>query len=375
MAFFKNLFDSFIGSRPTEVSSSEKLLAKKASGFPIEESLATRSIPALREEPDFPSDEPFIKPNPISLKSAFPTEASLNIQPSLVSSKDVDFLIEESLSIKSDATDPEDFPTKESFAIETAPMIPNNPQFDQEIEDYNITRDPSNDSCTLFYVVNTGDIDFVTYYIDKLKQQGELEAKLECTGNARGTSLGIAVYNQDVEIVDLLLQEGADANNQGETETLPLYDAVKNNNIELINLLTAHGATEHLWVYDLPADILSPKNVSTLSALIRSDSFKKITADLLRFAVETRNFLAIQSILNLGIDPRLSFAENELSGLLELSESIRVNASEQLNARITALLIKFSTDAACCDDEPLTHLKRKFVETARLVLKEELGIG
>ncbi|KAL7751827.1 hypothetical protein RI367_002827 [Sorochytrium milnesiophthora] len=116
-----------------------------------------------------------------------------------------------------------------STAAATASAAPNRPAYDVD------KRDRSGRS-RLFKAAVKGQIELV----NELIQAG---ANLNMKDNAGWTPLHEAVTEKQVAIVEILLRAGANPNMQGLGGDTPLHDAVDVENLQLVKLLLRYGAT------------------------------------------------------------------------------------------------------------------------------------
>jgi hypothetical protein len=165
-----------------------------------------------------------------------------------------------------------------------------------------------------------GDIDRVR---SLLSESGNSRVDVNLRGESGFTPLFVAVSKLNVPIAKLLLESGSDPNIPGlyPLETIPLLYAASIGNMEMVNLLLAHGAD---------ITVKTSRGTTVLHAAVNSGNGANLVPFLLsvkpELATEADNegrLPDLSNILMTGIDPRVA----------PLSASRRMAATAMISRR------------------------------------------
>ena len=166
----------------------------------------------------------------------------------------------------------------------------------------------------------------------------ELSPNVNETDTRWRTALDLAIYEEEEEIVDILLHHGFDVNVEDEDGDTPLHKASDHGSETIVQLLLKHGA-----------------KVSAIGFCVQTALHK---------AVYKENANIVRLLLEHGTE--VSFADDELQTPLHL-------AVDQGNAEITALLLKHGAEVSLANDDLRTPLhlavRKENANIVRLLLE------
>ncbi|SFJ75047.1 ankyrin repeat domain-containing protein [Thermoflavimicrobium dichotomicum] len=207
----------------------------------------------------------------------------------------------------------------------------------------------------------------------------ELGADLDCTNDFEETPLITAIWDERIDVVEFLLEQGVDVNHQdrdgnsalhvaaalgseklvqlllsagadvnleNEYEETPLFEAVKNGHISIISLLLKYGGTPNKLnhVLDAPLHIsVEAYNEKAIECLLKHGTDPNILGDCkrtpLHIATEAGNKKIISLLLEHGAIPAISDSHGQLPQHVTESEEVFqflfVQASANINPEIS----------------------------------------
>ncbi|CAG9997125.1 unnamed protein product [Clonostachys byssicola] len=169
------------------------------------------------------------------------------------------------------------------------------------------------------------------------------------------TALLRAIQGNDQEIVNMLLDYGADPDTAGREGTRPLYQALRDNCIAIMKTLLTKGADPNLWCHDSepPLYWCYLRNSLPMARLLLEHGADpnprcRSGTSLLCTAVSSHSTTFSRLILEHGVNV------NETT---DRGQSILVNAVEDGYYSMVALLLEMGADTNACDTSGIPVLK------------------
>ena len=145
-----------------------------------------------------------------------------------------------------------------------------------------------------------------------LKVKNEIKKNIDVNmdmGNYRDTALHIACMFGDIDIIDLLIQHGANVNQKNKSMGTPLHNAAMFRNYDAVDLLIKHGALKNELTKWGDSAIGHCLNNPTMVRFLIEHGCSVFTKgphefSLLSEAIDIGNIKTVRLLLHQGMDPR-----------------------------------------------------------------------
>jgi ankyrin repeat protein len=233
--------------------------------------------------------------------------------------------------------------------------------------------------------------------IEAVKQHLSAGADADVKGGwMGGTPLHYAAENGQKEMVELLIDKGADVNLKTDFDQTPLHLAAENGQKEMVELLIAKGANVNAHDgLSTPFDIAVESNKTQTADLIRKKGGKMIEELSIVYASKKGNIIAIKNHLTAGADVNSKdddgFAALHLATTKEVVELLitkganvnakAVNGQTPLhvagNKEIAELLLSKDANVNAKDQQGMTplHMQYGYPEIAKLLISNGANVN